>query len=196
MDPKNGKKHRDKKQLRPHQQYDDTTTNLIIDDEHSIMQNHCHDDNPNADGSNSSSSSSDHLNQMANSKKKWKCVQCTYENWPSALKCTLCLHSKTAQTSSPSFSSAATVSPRNSTVFGANHNHHHHAHLKKNLYISDNFSASQKHSAKSNTTHNSSSKSRNSFGSNRNSFNQIEIADDQSCAEMSSTEANTGRHTF
>jgi len=27
-------------------------------------------------------------------KKKWKCTQCTYENWPSAIKCTICLASK------------------------------------------------------------------------------------------------------
>jgi hypothetical protein len=29
-----------------------------------------------------------------NNKKKWKCSQCTYENWPSALKCTICLGCK------------------------------------------------------------------------------------------------------
>lgn len=32
-------------------------------------------------------------------KKKWKCLQCTYENWPSALKCTICLTSKSISTS-------------------------------------------------------------------------------------------------
>jgi hypothetical protein len=29
-------------------------------------------------------------------KKKWKCSQCTYENWPSALKCTICLVNKSS----------------------------------------------------------------------------------------------------
>ena len=29
-------------------------------------------------------------------KKKWKCAQCTYENWPSAVKCTICLCAKSS----------------------------------------------------------------------------------------------------
>ena len=29
-----------------------------------------------------------------NNKKKWKCSQCTYENWPSSTKCTICLGCK------------------------------------------------------------------------------------------------------
>jgi hypothetical protein len=47
----------------------------------------------------------DHSNQVKSSNKskssksKWKCGQCTYENWPSALKCTICLSSCNSATS-------------------------------------------------------------------------------------------------
>ena len=34
-------------------------------------------------------------NVIIDNKKKWKCTQCTYENWPSAIKCTICLSNKT-----------------------------------------------------------------------------------------------------
>lgn len=91
MDPKfsNNKK---KQQGSPYRDpsSNNTTTNLIIDEEQSIMQNE---------------------DQVVNSKKKWKCAQCTYENWPSAIKCTLCLNPVMHITFSSSSSSIAPSNP-------------------------------------------------------------------------------------
>ena len=57
------------------------TTNLVIENNEPL-----HDEFP-VDSANGNS------NSIIN-KKKWKCPQCTYENWPSALKCTICLTGK------------------------------------------------------------------------------------------------------
>ena len=46
----------------------------------------------------------------ANPKKKWKCSHCTYENWPSALKCTICLCTKTTTNSSANTSTTTALS--------------------------------------------------------------------------------------
>lgn len=43
--------------------------------------------------------------------KKWKCQRCTYENWPRAPKCTMCLGPKT-RTPSPPLSGAEGSAPR------------------------------------------------------------------------------------
>lgn len=59
------------------------TTNLVIEDNNESIQTQEDLDS----------------NSIIN-KKKWKCLQCTYENWPSALKCTICLTSKSISTSS------------------------------------------------------------------------------------------------
>ena len=50
---------------------DENNTNLIIEEE------------------TSNTNDSEDQNSIIN-KKKWRCLQCTYENWPSALKCTIC----------------------------------------------------------------------------------------------------------
>lgn len=47
-------------------------------------------------------------------KKKWKCAQCTYENWPSSIKCTICLASKSSCATSSS-SSRSTLNNNNIT---------------------------------------------------------------------------------
>lgn len=44
----------------------------------------------------STSSLIDEEHTSVESKKKWKCAQCTYENWPSAIKCTICLCTKSS----------------------------------------------------------------------------------------------------
>lgn len=41
------------------------------------------------------------------SKKKWRCGQCTYENWPSSLKCVICLASKSSSPQRSTLSSSA-----------------------------------------------------------------------------------------
>jgi hypothetical protein len=80
-------------------------TNLIIENELVINQDELFcksldNYNKNSNSGSSSSSSSGNGNDTVcnelncSSKKKWKCTQCTYENWPSALKCTICLASK------------------------------------------------------------------------------------------------------
>lgn len=67
------------------------TTNLSIDNE--LIHN-------NKDNCIVDSNTSNSCNII--NKKKWLCSQCTYENWPSALKCTICLTSKSANTYNPS----------------------------------------------------------------------------------------------
>ena len=90
------KKHKDKRQQQQqqHQRHlssssHESTTNLIIDDElmQQQQQQHHHHRFSHANTNSTSCNST-------NTKKKWKCMQCTYENWPSALKCTICLNSK------------------------------------------------------------------------------------------------------
>jgi hypothetical protein len=188
MDPKfsnNGKKHRDKK----HQRSERITTDLL-DDEQLLMQNQ-----HNSFGrfpSESLSTSSDQLNSNnSNSnnsnKKKWKCMQCTYENWPSALKCTLCLNSKNSSqttynnTTSSSMSSATTTTTTTGQHVKSNRNSLKKIHslnsLKNNYNIFE--------STNNNNNHKNSN------------FNQIEITSlahnqDSSCEEMTSVDANIG----
>ena len=72
------------------------TTNLIIDNELIYNNNN----NNNKDDCILDSNSNNSCNII--NKKKWLCSQCTYENWPSALKCTICLTSKSANAFNPS----------------------------------------------------------------------------------------------
>ena len=51
-------------------------------------------DSNKADGSQISKMITTNLVIDSSNRKKWKCSQCTYENWPSALKCTICLACK------------------------------------------------------------------------------------------------------
>ncbi len=46
----------------------------------------------------------------SDNKKKWKCQKCTYENWPKASKCTMCMRAKT-RTPSPPLSGGDDSSP-------------------------------------------------------------------------------------
>lgn len=66
------------------------TTNLVINNSNEINFAH-HEDS-------SLDSGSTKVDSIIN-KKKWKCSQCTYENWPSALKCTICLAGKSSTAS-------------------------------------------------------------------------------------------------
>ncbi|RNA00111.1 Ubiquitin thioesterase Zranb1, partial [Brachionus plicatilis] len=61
----------------------------------------------------STSSLIDDEQASVESKKKWKCGQCTYENWPSASKCTICLCAKSSGQLSHSLSSALSTSFQN-----------------------------------------------------------------------------------
>lgn len=70
--------------------------------------------------SNNSSSSNIATNATkANPKKKWKCSHCTYENWPSALKCTICLCTKTTNSAANTSTTLSNHDP--SSVIRAKH---------------------------------------------------------------------------
>ena len=187
MDPKfsnNGKKHRDKK----HQRSERITTDLL-DDEQLLMQNQ---HNFGRFPGESLSTSSDQLNNSSsNSKKKWKCMQCTYENWPSALKCTLCLNSKTS--SQPTTYNTSPVSPTTTTTTTTTGQHvkSNRNSLKK---INSLNSLKNNYNIFESTNNNSSSSNTSRKNSN---LNQIEITalshnQDSSCEEMTSVDANIG----
>ncbi len=74
-------------------QHREKTTNLIIDSNNSTTGPY------DVDSMVNSNNESNKTDGMLN-KKKWKCYQCTYENWPSALKCTICLASKSLNANS------------------------------------------------------------------------------------------------
>jgi len=205
MDPKfsNGKKHRDKKHQR------ETTTDLIIDDEQLLMQqqqNHRHSYDLFNSSSNRSgrftnenmSNSSDqlninnsHLDIDVASKKKWKCMQCTYENWPSALKCTLCLNSKassqTSNNNNNNNTSTSLVGLSNSGG-GIGHVKSNRNSLKKiNSFKNNNYNIYEPSSIPKN---------------NGNNFNRIEILPSSydiqhtSSEDMVSVDANIGKMPY
>ena len=92
------------------------TRNLVIDNELSSNNSHEVDSVTDSDTTNSSS---DILN-----KKKWKCIQCTYENWPSALKCTICLTSKSISSVNNQINTKLRTSSSSSVNNNLNNNNH------------------------------------------------------------------------
>jgi hypothetical protein len=68
--------------------------------------------NLNKSGSNNSINQIMNNSSNMNSKRKWKCLQCTYENWPSAQKCAICLTSKSTTSLRPN-----SASTNNNTTF-------------------------------------------------------------------------------
>lgn len=192
MDPKysNGKKHRDKKHQR-----ETPTTDLIIDDEHLLMQNQQqlhrtpynhftnsgHFTNDSNDQFSDSNNRADEIGLAA--KKKWRCMQCTYENWPSALKCTLCLNSKTTSSNQTTNTSTTTTSLTNlSGSNGTGNIKINRNSLKKINSLNNSFKNNNY-----NIYEPSSTTKTNNINNNKVSFNHIEIL-----SEMVSVDANIG----
>ena len=191
MDPKfsnNGKKHRDKK----HQRGERITTDLL-DDEQLLMQNQ---HNFGRFPGESLSTSSDQLNtnNTNSNKKKWKCMQCTYENWPSALKCTLCLNSKTSSqtTYNNTTTSSSNMSPTTTTTTTTTGQH-----VKSNRNSLKKINSLNSLKNNYNIFESTNNISNNSNSRKNSNLNQIEITSlshnqDSSCEEMTSVDANIG----
>jgi len=63
----------------------------VAEDEDTTINSQSSTNNHNKSGSNNAINHVISNLSNPNSKKKWKCLQCTYENWPSAHKCAICL---------------------------------------------------------------------------------------------------------
>jgi hypothetical protein len=90
--------------------------------------------------------------------KKWKCSKCTYENWPSALKCTICLCNKT---SSSTNSSNGQFIKKNLISLGNNNNNDENIIINYNKLNSNNSNSKKNNSNDNNNNNNNNNKNLN-----------------------------------
>ena len=143
---------------------DENNTNLIIEDE------------------TSNTNDSEEQNSIIN-KKKWRCLQCTYENWPSALKCTIC-------------SSMKPVANSTQYVYNSNNNNNCHAKFKPcadNQFNTSNVNRNNKiNKLMSSQKYNSNNNLVNKANKKNDSKKSIKLKPKiESCTNNESTDANS-----